>query len=172
MEDLLNASQLNDGPLHLNKTEINLAELVGDCVYQLGSKYEIITEGPSDLVVLADEGRIEQEISKFISNAIKYAPDSYQVLVTLKRLTDTVRVEVTDKGPGIAIEKMAYIFDRYYQIDSKGSKYSGLGLGLFICAEIIKRHDGKIGVDSQPGEGSTIWFSLPPELSYFPGNPH
>jgi signal transduction histidine kinase len=124
-------------------------------------QFEIITSGEQSLTVFADEGRIEQVISNFISNAIKYAPDSKRVNIELKSEPGEVVVEVTDKGPGISPEKVPFIFDRYYQVEHQGSKYSGLGLGLFICSEIIKKHDGKIGVKIVPGEGSTFWFSLP-----------
>ncbi len=163
VEDLLNASQMNEGRLHLNKTQINLAELIGDCVHhiRMDKQYEITTEGAKEATVFADEGRIEQVVNNFISNAIKYAPESKQVAIMITSLPDTVLVEVTDKGLGISPEKVPYLFDRYYQVENKGSKYSGLGLGLFICAEIIKRHNGKIGVNSIPEVGSTFWFSLP-----------
>jgi two-component system CheB/CheR fusion protein len=163
VEDLLNASQMNQGQLHLNKSMFNLAGLISDCVHhvRIDQRYEIIIEGDITLQVFADEGRIEQVIANFITNAIKYAPDSKQIFINLKDAEGTILVEVVDKGPGIAKEKIPHLFDRYYQIENKGSKYSGLGLGLFICAEIIKRHDGEIGARSTPGEGSTFWFSLP-----------
>jgi two-component system CheB/CheR fusion protein len=128
---------------------------------RIDQRYEIIIEGDITLQVFADEGRIEQVIANFITNAIKYAPDSKQIFINLKDAETNILVEVMDKGPGIAEEKIPHLFDRYYQIENKGSKYSGLGLGLFICAEIIKRHDGEIGARSTPGEGSTFWFSLP-----------
>ncbi|HEY4195001.1 MAG TPA: HAMP domain-containing sensor histidine kinase, partial [Mucilaginibacter sp.] len=66
-----------------------------------------------------------------------------------------------DRGPGIAEDKLPHLFDRYYRADSEGAQYSGLGLGLYISAEIIRRHGGDIGVDSEPGNGSTFWFTLP-----------
>jgi two-component system CheB/CheR fusion protein len=163
VNDLLNASQINQGSLNLNKSLLTLADLIGDCVHhiRMEQQYEIITRGDVTLQVFADEGRIEQVINNFITNAIKYAPDGKQIFVTLRSADATIIVEVTDTGPGIAPEKIPYLFDRYYQVEAKSSKYSGLGLGLFICAEIIKRHGGEIGARSVPGEGSTFWFSLP-----------
>ncbi len=163
VDDLLNASQMNEGQLHLNKTAFNLAELIGECVHhvRMENRYEIITKGDTELQIFADEGRIEQVISNFITNAIKYAPESKQIYVNLDKMDGHVLVEVIDKGPGILPEKLPHLFDRYYQVDNKGSKYAGLGLGLFICAEIVKRHGGEIGVKSELGIGSTFWFTLP-----------
>jgi PAS domain S-box-containing protein len=163
VDDLLNASQMNHGHLHLNKSLFILADLIGDCVHhiRIEQQYEITTEGDVTLQVFADEGRIEQVVTNFITNAIKYAPGSKRIFITLKTDGANIIVEVTDNGPGIAPEKIPYLFDRYYQVENKGSKYSGLGLGLFICSEIIKRHGGEIGARSVPGEGSTFWFSLP-----------
>lgn len=163
VEELLNVSQLNDGQLHLNKRLVDLDELIGDCVHhiRIDQQYEILTVGDQGVTIFADAGRIEQVINNFISNAIKYAPDSKQVLVNITGTPDETCVEVTDQGPGVETDKIPFLFDRYYQIENKGSKYSGLGLGLYICAEIIKRHGGKIGVNSKPGKGSTFYFSLP-----------
>lgn len=166
VDDLLNASQFAEGGLQLKKTEINLSELIGDCVHhiRMENNYEIITTGEKNVKVFADEGRIEQIINNFISNAIKYAPESKVVEVVIGSFPEQVKVEVIDKGPGISAEKTPFLFDRYYQVENKGSKYSGLGLGLYICSEIIKRHGGTIGVNSIVGEGSTFWFSLPKEI--------
>jgi len=71
------------------------------------------------------------------------------------------RVSVTDKGPGIPPDKVPHLFERYYRVDSVGMQFSGLGLGLYISSEIIKRHGGHIGVESEPGKGSTFWFTVP-----------
>jgi signal transduction histidine kinase len=76
-----------------------------------------------------------------------------------------LKVSVKDNGPGISPEKVPLLFDRYYQADDQRSQYSGLGLGLFICANIIRKHDGEIGVDSQSGQGSIFWFTVPKILT-------
>lgn len=100
-------------------------------------------------------------VVNFINNAVKYAPGSKEIIINvIKRETD-VCISVTDQGPGIEKEKQLHLFDRYFRTDYSGEQYSGLGLGLYISAEIVKKHAGQIGVDSEPGMGSTFWFSLP-----------
>jgi PAS domain S-box-containing protein len=161
--DLLNVSQMNEGQLHLNKSWFNMSELIGGCCQhvRMGGKYELMTSGDEQLQVFADEGRIEQVVINLVNNAVKYAPDSKRITVALEQTGQELKVSVTDEGPGITAEKIPHLFDRYYRVDSAGSKYSGLGLGLYICSEIIKKHQGRIGVNSLPGKGSTFWFTLP-----------
>jgi len=100
-------------------------------------------------------------VTNFINNAIKYAPNSRLIEIKISATEQAAKVTVTDHGEGIAADKIPHIFDRYYRVDSSGSQYSGLGLGLYICAEIIKKHEGTIGVDSSSGRGSDFWFTLP-----------
>ena len=90
-----------------------------------------------------------------------YAPGSKEILITIEKVNSVAKVSVTDSGPGIPADKIPNLFDRYFCVDDSGSHYSGLGLGLYICGKIIKRHEGQIGVDSNPGHGSTFWFTLP-----------
>lgn len=163
IDDLLNASKFNHGQLHLKKTLFNISELIEECSepVRLEEKYSIEIIGESGLEIFADRDRIGQVISNFINNAIKYAPSSYNIEVNVERLEDEVKISIKDNGSGIAPDKIPHLFDRYYRADSSGSQYSGLGLGLYICAEIIKKHDGKIGVHSELGEGSSFWFTLP-----------
>ena len=92
---------------------------------------------------------------------MKYAPGSKEILIRIEKLKDKVKVSVSDKGPGIRPEKLPHVFDRYFRVDTSGSKYSGLGLGLYISKEIIKKHNGEIGANSKLGKGSTFWFTLP-----------
>jgi two-component system CheB/CheR fusion protein len=163
IEDLLNASRFNHGHLHLNRTKFVLAEIIDDCCHhvRMGGIYNIITTGDLLLEVFADGGRIDQVMINFVNNAIKYAPDIKDIHVRIEKAGNMAKVSVTDGGPGIAAEKLPHLFDRYYRVDTSGLQYSGLGLGLYICAEIIKKNDGEIGVDSTEGKGSTFWFTLP-----------
>lgn len=100
-------------------------------------------------------------VINFVNNAIKYAPKSKEILINIERLNDKAKISVIDKGPGIASDEISHLFKRYYQVDHKGGQYSGLGLGLYICAEVIKKHNGEIGVESELGKGSAFWFTLP-----------
>jgi len=161
--DLLNVNKLTEGQLHLNKSQFTLAKLVEDCCnhIRLAGDYHIVTEGDLDLQVDADATRIDQVIVNFINNAIKYAPDSRTIRVKIERKASNARLSVIDAGPGIPKEKQPHLFDRYFRADITGLQYAGLGLGLYISSEIIKRHGGTIGVTSQLGEGSTFWFTLP-----------
>ena len=161
--DLLNVSNLNQGQLHTHKSKFVMAELANDCCSHVraGGIYKIKTDGDTKLVVYADAERIEQILINFVNNAIKYAPLSKEVRIHIKTVDDMAKISVSDKGPGIPKEMLPHLFDRYYRVDSSGSQYSGLGLGLYICSEIIKKHNGEIGVESKIGKGSTFWFTLP-----------
>lgn len=163
IEDLLNVSRLSQGHLHLNKTRFVLSKVIDDCCQhiRMGGVFTIITEGELELEVYADAERIDQVMVNFVNNAVKYAPDATRIHVNIEKINDMAKVSVKDLGPGIPAEKIPHLFDRYYRVDTDGIQYSGLGLGLYICAEIIKKNEGEIGVDSELGKGSTFWFTLP-----------
>jgi signal transduction histidine kinase len=96
-----------------------------------------------------------------VNNALKYAPQSTKIFVGIEKLDEHVKISVRDSGPGIAKDMVSQLFQRYV-INQEGERRSGLGLGLYISSEIIKRHGGSIGVESVPGSGTTVWFTLPP----------
>ncbi len=163
IQDLLNASKVNDGQLHLHRELYVISKVIDECCQSIRfeDRYTIIVEGDMELQVYADADRMNRVVINFINNAIKYAPESKEVRIVIEKVNDMAKVSVTDKGPGISADKLAHLFDRYYRVDASGVQYSGLGLGLYICAEIIKKHKGQIGVDSELGKGSTFWFTLP-----------
>ena len=163
VDDLLNASRMTEGQLHLKKTRFNLSKAIEDCCLHVTAAgvYRIVTKGVKDAEVEADSERIQRVIVNFVNNAVKYAAQSKEIVIRVDRVGERTRVSVTDKGPGIADNKIPHLFERYYRADEKGGQYSGLGLGLYISAEIIRKHGGEIGADSEPGKGSIFWFTLP-----------
>ena len=109
----------------------------------------------------ADRNRIEQVLINLVSNAIKYSPDSDKVVINIERTKDGVKIAVTDFGIGIPGNKIPFLFDRFYRVDDASQRYAGLGLGLYISSEIVKRHNSHIYIESEEGKGSTFWFLLP-----------
>lgn len=161
VSDLLDATKITDGQLHVNKKNFSLHELLDESFHHIHAEgiYKINIEG-ADMQVDADPDKIDQVLINLVNNAMKYASASKKINVTLAKTGDMAKVELTDYGPGISPDKIPYLFDRYFRADNS-DQYSGLGLGLYICAEIIKKHGGEIGVVSTVGEGSTFWFTLP-----------
>ncbi|TSJ35908.1 PAS domain-containing protein [Mucilaginibacter corticis] len=161
VEDLLNFSRTAEGQLRLNKTEFNLSELIQEAAafLKLSAVYQLVLEGDEALRVEADRDRVEQVLINLFNNAFKYAPGSKDIGVRFEKTGSSVKISVSDHGPGISAEQQAHVFERYYQ--GERLQNTGLGLGLYISAEIIKRHGGQIGVISEPGAGSTFWFTLP-----------
>lgn len=163
VEDLLNVSRTSEVQLRLNKTTFTIADMLDACCnhIRVAGKYTLTLQGDKQLKVYADEHAIDQVVVNLVNNAVKYAPDSLEIFLIVEKLAEDVKISVMDTGPGISPDKIPYLFDRYYQAQPSGFNNSGLGLGLYISAEIIKRHGGQIGVDSELGEGSTFWFTLP-----------
>jgi PAS domain S-box-containing protein len=163
VEDLLNVSKMKEGHVQLNKDRFTIAQMLNGCcdhVRQLGV-HELVVEGDLDLQIIADEHRIEQVIVNFVNNAIKYAPKEKRILLIVEDIGEFAKVSVKDTGPGIPAAKLPHLFERYFRADESGAQVSGLGLGLYISAEIIAKHNGEIGVDTEQGRGSTFWFTLP-----------
>jgi PAS domain S-box-containing protein len=169
VEDLLNVSRMSEDGLLLNKSFFNIGELLNECCHhvRLEEKHTLLVSGEYDLQIYADEHRIDQVVVNLVNNAVKYAPSSKEIYLNVSKLPGFVKVSVTDNGPGVLPEKSPHLFERYYRADNSGAKVSGLGLGLYISKEIIKRHGGEIGVESEVGKGSTFWFTLPLEGEAF-----
>lgn len=163
VEDLLQAGKLTEGQVHLKKDMFRVVELIEeycDHFYQEGMSRVVVT-GDENLQVYADPESISQVIVNLVNNAMKYAPQSKEIRIHLEKVDDAAKISIIDTGPGIAPEKHAHLFDRYFRVNAGDVQLPGLGLGLYICSEIIKKHDGEIGVESEVGKGSSFWFSIP-----------
>ncbi|MBL4678279.1 MAG: PAS domain-containing protein [Mucilaginibacter sp.] len=163
VDDLLNINRFSQSKLKLELNDFNVQGMLQNAstLITAENQYEIQFEGDPDLMMLADEHRIEQVVINFLNNAIKYAPDSKIIRVLFEASETYIKIAVADRGPGIPADHLPHLFDRYWRADHGGKKYSGLGLGLFICSEIIKRHGGAIGAESEIGTGSVFWFKIP-----------
>ncbi|WP_293887976.1 MULTISPECIES: PAS domain-containing sensor histidine kinase [unclassified Sphingobacterium] len=163
IDELLDTRRLEKGHLKLDKKPFVLSDLFEQCRanfnHQLTRK--ITFGGDLHERVTADMQQIGQVMVNLINNAIKYAPESDIAIKANKLDEKEMMISVKDDGPGIPEQKRAQLFERYYRADYQGQKFSGLGLGLYICADIIKNHGGTIGVDSELGQGATFWFTLP-----------
>ena len=164
INDLLDVSKIQSGQLHLNISEFEIDTLVDETIaaFQIVStNHKIIRTGNHiGQVVSADKQRIEQVIINLLSNAVKYSPDSNEVIVSTKKNDSEFIIKVKDYGIGIAKEEQPRVFDRFYRTKKMSVLISGFGLGLYICKDIIKRHHGKIWIESE-GEGTSFYFSLP-----------
>lgn len=163
IDDLLNMSRLGQDQLMLEYKTFNLHDMLGKSCHhiRLEGKHQLILKGDESLEIHADEDRIEQVVINLVNNAVKYAKGSKEIHIFTEVDPEFVKVSVRDFGQGISEAVIPHLFDRYYRAEHAGKSYSGLGLGLYICSEIIKKHSGKIGVNSKIGEGSTFWFTLP-----------
>ena len=162
--DLLDISKIESGKLKLNRKYFcfeNLLEHILEVVQQNNPQVKITKKGLVEVEVFGDEMRLEQVITNFITNAIKYAPEGKEIHITAELVGDEVHFSVRDFGIGMSKEHEKKIFEKFYRIEETSERFQGLGIGLYICQEIIDRHHGKIGVHSTFGEGSTFYFNLP-----------
>jgi signal transduction histidine kinase/DNA-binding response OmpR family regulator len=163
--DLLDLSKIEGGKLKFNKKmfafEATLNSAI-EMIRQTWPDYEITRKGEADVEVYGDEMRIEQVIINYLTNAVKYSPERKEIEVSAEVRPDgCLFVKVRDFGIGIPKDHQANIFGKYYRVEEAANRFQGLGIGLYICAEIIRRHEGEFGVDSEPGQGSAFYFSVP-----------
>lgn len=163
--DLLNVSKIQAGRMEFRVEKFDFDKAVKevvDVLQQSETKHKIIIKGTTQKKIMGDEERVGQVINNLISNAVKYSPKSDKVIVNLKAKDSSVVVAVKDFGIGMDKEHLNHIFERFYRVyDTTDKTFPGLGIGLYISSEIIKRHGGKMWVDSNIGKGSTFYFSIP-----------
>jgi len=164
INDLLDVSKINAGKMNYNLEPFNFSEALIETVegiQQGNHKHHITIERNDAVVYKGDRLRIEQVINNLLANAIKYSPNNNRIIIRSELQQNNLIVSVQDFGIGIEPNNLTKLFDRYYRVDNTSMRFQGLGLGLFISSEIIKRHNGSFWIESQPGEGSTFFFLLP-----------
>jgi PAS domain S-box-containing protein len=165
ISDLLNLSKMKRGGLQLNKSLFDCKVLVENIVEQIklvNPKHTINITGVESIDIFADRERLGQVITNFLTNAVKYAPESKTINLFCKIASDDITISVQDYGIGIKEENKERIFKRFYREEGRDENtFPGFGIGLYIAADIIKKHNGTIGVDSTKGKGSTFFFTIP-----------
>jgi PAS domain S-box-containing protein len=168
INDMLDISRIESGRIVLKIEPLDIGDRIASAAATFRAVLDqsgrtIHIDVPSDLPKAAgDADRIGQVLINFISNAIKYSPEGGDVYITASAAGPMVRVGIRDEGIGIAPEDQERLFSKFYRVDSSLTReIGGTGLGLSICKSIIDIHGGGVGVESEPGYGSTFWFTLP-----------
>ncbi len=165
IEDLLNVSRIENGMFTLSKKEHSLESLVQKTVkdMQYGiDTHKLVIVGGTKRKLNFDIDRIYQVLVNLISNAVKYSPHAKHVYIFIEESEKEVIIRVKDSGIGIAKKDQEKIFERFYRSNKFHQKSMvGFGLGLYICAEIIRNHKGRLWVESKQNKGSDFFFSLP-----------
>jgi signal transduction histidine kinase len=160
----LDVSKIQNGKLHLNISSFDFNEMLDGAIEDIqynSPKHTIIKTGKIDEPVEGDRERLQQVIINLLSNAVKYSPDSKEIFIKTSLENNQVSVSVKDNGIGISENNYSKIFERYYRVEGQDIHFQGLGIGLFISMDIIQRHKGKLWVNSEPGKGSTFYFTIP-----------
>jgi PAS domain S-box-containing protein len=161
----LNISRLESGKIQLLKHEFALDALLIEVVREIQVTFpgQLIRFNPDAVIlVTADKDKIGTVITNLLSNAIKYSAKGKAIDISCSVVGNQVQVAVADQGMGIKIEDIPKLFDRFYRVQSPQMfSISGFGIGLYLSAEIIQRHGGSIWAESEPGIGSTFFFSIP-----------
>jgi signal transduction histidine kinase len=165
VSDLLDVSRIEAGKLKFVMEDFKIDELIEEVKSGLQPstyKHDIVYKTKPRVIVYADKYRVYQVVVNLLTNAIKYSPEGGDIIIKVLKEKEKVLLSIRDYGIGVDEDQKEKIFDRLYQAGgAKEKTYPGLGMGLFISKEIIKRHKGEIWVESEKGKGSTFYFTLP-----------
>ena len=165
INDLLDTSRLQYGEMEYTKEPLKLNALVSEVIQEIkmsNPEHKIIFQKNINGTVLGNPDRLQQVINNLISNAIKYAPESKEIIIRLDKKDNKIVFSIKDFGYGVKQEDIPYIFDRFFRVSEDNlNTYPGLGVGLYISNQFIKRHGGRMWIESEYKKGSTFYFELP-----------
>ncbi len=163
VDELLDVSRIRTGRLSLQFAPFELAAALRSMVERLAQQRSgaVRLAAPEALEVVGDPGRLQQVFSNLLDNAVKYSEPQTDIDVTVRATRSSVTVEVRDRGLGVPSEALSRLFERFYRAENASERAGGLGLGLYLCREIVERHGGSISVASTVGEGTTFTVKLP-----------
>lgn len=163
IEELYDSTRAATGHLSVHKAGFQLPDMVSEAVGTvklMSPGYEIDYSDMPDIRLHADRFRLIQVLNNYLTNAIKYADGSKRIDVDASVADNMLVMSVTDYGPGIPEDQLPHVFNKYYRGQSS-ARMDGLGLGLYVCKEIISAHGGQVWATTEPGKGSTFFFSIP-----------
>jgi two-component system phosphate regulon sensor histidine kinase PhoR len=149
----------------LEKIPGDLSILIGQIVHSYEynvSGCKLFVKADQNLPVLFfDPRKMTQVFDNLISNAVKFSPQGGKITITLRAISDGMRVSIEDQGVGMSPDQLERVFDKFYRADYSNTSVSGLGLGMSLVKSIIEGHGGRIWVESEPGTGTTVHLKLP-----------
>jgi PAS domain S-box-containing protein len=166
ISDILDLSKIEAGRMELTREDVTVTSAFAEVIsalYPLAEKKSqaLLQQVDPHLHVRADAMRFKQMLMNLAANAIKFTPEGGRIELAARQVDDQVRVEVRDNGPGIPADQQQRIFEAFFRLTETDSATEGTGLGLTITARLVELHGGKLGIESQRGEGACFYFSLP-----------
>ncbi len=163
--DLLDLTRVESGQLIcLKKERIDVGKLLGRMVEQIRqttSCHQLVMHWPEAQVFLTlDVGKIEQVLGNLLSNAVKYSPKGGRITIRGENREPDFLFTISDEGIGMTPDQMNRVFDKFYRADGSNTAIEGIGLGMSITRKIIEEHGGRIWLDSEPGQGTRVFFTL------------
>lgn len=162
--ELLDVSRIQTGNIELHNSNFDFDAMLREAIDGIrasATHHNIKLQGETNAQVFGDESHIIQVINNLLSNAIKYAPSSKTIEVRVANVSDYIKVSVKDFGVGMNSEDQKKVFERFFRAGEIQKRFPGMGIGLYICDQIIKNHGGTLWVESEVGKGSTFSFTIP-----------
>ena len=164
LAELLDVSRIQTGNIELHREPFDFDKMLAETIEGIKAatpKRKIDLIGKTGIIYNGDESHLVQVVSNLLSNALKYSPEDTAVTVQVNSISDFIKVSITDKGMGIGHDEQSKIFDRFYRVGEVQRHFPGMGIGLYICQQIITNHGGTIWVESEKQKGSVFSFTLP-----------
>ncbi len=172
VKDLLVLSQMDSSQAYWQRSEVDLQELVSEAVGQLRQKLKVQFPGirviidPACTTVYADRDKIMRVFSNLLNNAVKYTPPDGEIIIRAEVEDKQAKVLIEDTGSGIPESELPRVFERFYRVEKTRSRdFGGTGLGLSIARKVVEAHGGIIWIESKPGSGTKVFFTLPGPVS-------
>jgi K+-sensing histidine kinase KdpD len=166
IDNLLDSSRLQSGTMRMEFQPVRVDAMIRDVIMRARMQHknlQVLLKMESQVqLIQADPRRLSQVIENLLSNAIKYAPWA-AILISLSGEKDHMKITFQDNGPGIPAQYIPHLFERFFRNPEQAINVRGTGLGLYICRQIIESHKGQISIDSDVGEGTTFYITLPCE---------